>query len=76
MVNYYITIVDSKTETVHNLVRDEDTITKCINKELGGWDNLHSACTGGACRKKEEYFMAGTTRDGLKAFSILAVTKN
>ena len=41
-MKYIITIVVRATGTVHNLERNEDTINSCINKELGGWDNLHA----------------------------------
>lgn len=73
MIKYYITIVDRNTKTVHNLVRDKETVTPTIDNELGGWDNLYAACTGDRYRNKDEYFTAGTTKDNSKCFSILAI---
>lgn len=75
MVKYFITIVDRKA-CCSNLIRTEEDINQTIEKELGGWDNLHSACTSGANKRienKEEYFMSGTTRDGNKGFSIICM---
>ena len=56
--------------------RDENNITKTIDKELNGWDNLHTACTRGVkndLHSKDEYMMAGTTKDNLFVFSILCI---
>ena len=76
-MKYIITIIDRlKSNTVHHLERTEDNINQTIEKELNGWDNLYSACTSCAQRDllhKDEYFMAGTTKDNSKAFSILCV---
>ena len=73
-MKYIITIVFRATGTVHNLERNEDTINSCINKELGGWDNLHAASTGGKSERGSlEYMQAGTTIDNSKVFSILCI---
>ena len=73
MLTYYITIIDRETKTQKNLVKNEDDIDKTITSELGGWNNLLSACTSGMNWMGEEYFMAGTTRDDSKVFSILCI---
>ena len=75
-LKYYITVVDKKTSTVHHLERDENTVNATIIKELGGWDNLHTASTGGAKvnHLSKDYYMAGTTRNNSKGFSILCIT--
>jgi len=74
MLKYFITIVEVKNGTplVYHLERDVDTIEATVQKELGGWSN-HLATTSGSNRHEKEFFQAGTTRDGSKAFSVLAV---
>lgn len=72
MLKYYITIVERATKTVHHLIRDEQTIDKTVEKELGCW-TTHSAMTSGVANHDKEFFQCGTTRDNAKAFSILAV---
>lgn len=73
MKKYYITIITRATMTHASLERTEEDINKTIEKELGGWDNLHSAMTSGALHNDDEFFTAGTTKDNAKAFSILCV---
>jgi hypothetical protein len=77
MLKYFITIVEVKNGTplVFHLERDEETIEATVQKELGGWSS-HLASTSGANRHEKEFFQAGTTKDGSKAFSILAVLVN
>lgn len=72
MLKYYITIVERTTKTVQHLIRGEQTIDQTVEKELGGW-TTHSAMTSGVVRHDKEFFQAGTTKDNLKCFSILAV---
>ena len=73
---YYITIVNRNTNTVHNLVRDEKTIDATVEKELGGWNNLHAASTSGIKMGNSEFFQAGVTKDDSKCFSILCVASD
>jgi hypothetical protein len=50
---YHITIVEYATGNVSNLRREsERTLDSAINKELGGWDNLHAATTSGCTPKQ------------------------
>jgi len=73
MVKYYVTIVERTTNTIHHLERNVDTIDKTIEKELGGWGNLHAAGTSGVKRTENEFFQSGVTKDNTKCFSILCI---
>ena len=73
MKKYFITIVDNKTLTTKNLVRNDDFINSTIDKELGGWANLRSASTSNNEINSYNYQQAGTTKDNKKSYSILCI---
>lgn len=76
-MKYLITIYNRLTGTTSNLERTEETVDKCIMKELGGWDNLRSTTTIGSSEHgSNEYMQAGTTRNNEKVFSILRINSN
>lgn len=70
-MTYTITIVDLITGTTQNLKRDTETINQTVERELGGYDNLHAATISGV-GLGNGYTSAGTTKDGSKVYSILA----
>lgn len=72
MHKYILTIVDLKTGTVQNLVRESTLeLNKTVDKELGGWSNLRTASTSTKELDQENYQIAGTTKDDKSMFSIL-----
>jgi hypothetical protein len=77
-MKYIITIFERVTSTTNLLNKTEDNINETIDKELGGWNNLHACSNSGVKHdllSKDEYFMAGTTKDNLKCFSIICVNE-
>ena len=75
MKKYIITIINLKTNTVHQLNKDDDNINTTIEKELGGWDNLKSATTSNPMDNKN-YQSSGTTKDNKYMYSILCYLEN
>ena len=71
MKKYVITIINLKTNTIHQLLKkDDDSINTTIEKELGGWNNLSSATTSNTM-DNENYQSSGTTKDNKYMYSIL-----
>ena len=72
MKKYCITIVVKETGCVSSFVRDEEDIDSCVDKELGGWNNIqHYASTAPVKgNSQDEYTMVGCTKDNSKAFCI------
>ena len=75
MKKYIITIINLKTNTIHQLNKDDDNINTTIEKELGGWDNLKSATTSNPMDSKN-YQSSGTTKDNKYMYSILCYLEN
>ena len=75
MKKYIITIVNLKTNTIHQLTKDDDNINTTIEKELGGWSNLKSATTTNPMDNKN-YQSSGTTKDNKYMYSILCYLEN
>lgn len=75
-MKYIITIYNRITDCTSFLEATEETLNTKVQKELGGWDNLHSASTSGYNRHSNEYMQAGTTRDDIFIFSILSINTN
>ena len=75
MKKYIITIVNLKTNTIHQLNKDDDNINTTIEKELGGWDNLKSATTSNPMDSKN-FQSSGTTKDNKYMYSILCYLEN
>ena len=75
MNKYIITIVNLKTNTIHQLTKDDDNINTTIKKELGGWDNLKGATTTNPMDNKN-YQSSGTTKDNKYMYSILCYLEN
>ena len=70
MKKYIITIINLKTNTIHQLTKDDDNINTTIEKELGGWNNLKSATTTNPM-DNTNYQSSGTTKDNKYMYSIL-----
>ena len=68
---YYITIVELKSGTQQNLIREEDIVDETIDKHLGGWGNLYGSSSSNRNVDNLNFQQSGTTRDGSKMFSIL-----
>ena len=75
MKKYIITIVNLKTNTIHQLTKDDDNITTTIENVLGGWNNLKSATTRNPM-DNENYQSSGTTKDNKYMYSILCYLEN
>ena len=75
MKKYVITIINLKTNTIHQLNKDDNNINATIEKELGGWNNLSSATTSNAM-DSENYQSSGTTKDNKYMYSILCYLEN
>lgn len=73
MKKYYTTIICLVTGGVQTFIKDDYNINECVQRELGGWDNLSAASTSNRGIDEDNYQMAGTTRDDLKAFSIICI---
>ena len=71
MKKYIITIINLKTNTIHNLNKDDSNIEKTIQKELGGWSNLGGASTSNRNIDDMNYQQCGTTKDNKYMYSIL-----
>ena len=75
MKKYIITIINLKTNTIHQLTKDDDNINTTIKNVLGGWDNLKSATTSNPM-DNENYQSSGTTKDNKYMYSILCYLEN
>ena len=75
MKKYIITIVNLKTNTIHQLTKDDDNINTTIKNVLGGWDNLKSVTTSNPM-DNENYQSSGTTKDNKYMYSILCYLEN
>lgn len=75
-MRYLITIFNTKTKTTFHLERNDKDITATIEKELGGYNNLHRALTSGVNLPFGAFCEAGSTKDGSKMFSILGYPNN
>lgn len=73
MKRFFITIVNPKTFTVHNLHKTEAEINATIEKELGGYGNLFGAMTSDG---KGSYMHTGFTKNQELAFSIMCLVDN